>query len=225
MLTYRQPTASLPQWWLMDTDAPMPSRVVPSIGHENCRHREYRLTCRQYDRLLARAAGECEVCGKPDRENCFGKLFIDHETQLGKWAVRGLLCRRCNGNIHFPSRQSQRVAAYNANAFYRTLAAEAGVINLCPPEPPMWTALRDHTQRPWRREPEGWWPHHPRPTLVQPVTWKSLLFMTGPFNLSPSNLPASTPPKAGGPQDQLRRRVLALPPFAVPSQALPTERS
>lgn len=194
------PNASLLShpWWLADIDTPAPDGPVPTVGHESCRHREYRLTCRQYNRLLARAAGRCEVCGRADSDNCFGKLFIDHVNPLGKWAVRGLLCRTCNANIRFPSRHSEKVDAYYANAFYLTMALEAGLDTLFPDEPPMWTVLNDHTNRPWRREPEGWWPHHPRPVLVRPETWASLLYMEGPFHLSPAG--QLDAPRRGGRQ-------------------------
>lgn len=201
------------QWWLADADdAPRCGGPASRIGHENCRHREYRLTCLQYDRLLTRAAGRCEICAKPDHENCFGKLFIDHVTKLGKWAVRGLLCRTCNGNLHYPSRWRPEIDAYHANAFYLTLAAEAGVYDLSPPEPPVWTVLSDHAHRPWRREPEGWWPHHPRAELIAPRSWASLLYLTGAHNLRPSQLPTDVPPLGDGPIGRRWRRVCVVDP-------------
>lgn len=62
-------------------------------------HRQYQLNCPDYDRLIARAAGRCEICGVLAEENHRGKLVIDHDHLLGTWAVRGLLCYSCNSSL------------------------------------------------------------------------------------------------------------------------------
>lgn len=51
--------------------------------------RRYGMTLDEYDALVLRAEGRCEVCGDPHR-----KLHIDHCHETGR--VRGLLCPSCN---------------------------------------------------------------------------------------------------------------------------------
>ena len=64
---------------------------APDRGHASCQHEAYRLTCDDYDSLLAEADGKCQRCGKV-RAN----LEIDHDHRFGYEAVRGLLCGTCN---------------------------------------------------------------------------------------------------------------------------------
>lgn len=54
------------------------------------------MTCADFDRLLARAAGRCELCGTPEKETPRGSLVIDHFEGAGLFFVRGLICDRCN---------------------------------------------------------------------------------------------------------------------------------
>lgn len=70
-----------------------------SPGHETCHHRTYLLDCAQYEMLLARAAGKCELCGTPTTQCAKGKLDIDHEHRIGLHAVRGLVCQTCNAHM------------------------------------------------------------------------------------------------------------------------------
>lgn len=58
----------------------------------------HRLTCDEYDRLQARAAGLCELCRTPQSETGGQRLVIDHFWDAGTQVrfVRGLLCDRCN---------------------------------------------------------------------------------------------------------------------------------
>ena len=65
--------------------------AAPNRGHASCQHEAYRLTCDDYDGLLAEADGKCQRCGKPR-----AKLEIDHDHRFGYEAVRGLLCGSCN---------------------------------------------------------------------------------------------------------------------------------
>lgn len=60
-----------------------------------CGHRVYGMSCNDLDALYVRAGHACEICGAPERPG--DPLNIDHEAFLGKYAVRGLLCRSCNG--------------------------------------------------------------------------------------------------------------------------------
>jgi hypothetical protein len=54
-------------------------------------HRNYSLTCEEFEALWARAEGRCELCGTDA-----SKLVIDHDHRYGMAAVRGLVCTRCN---------------------------------------------------------------------------------------------------------------------------------
>lgn len=87
-----------------------------------CHHLEYYLSCCEFDGLIARAAGRCELCGKQG-----GPLLIDHDHSVGNGStgVRGLVCERCNaylGNVDAgrcaPSEQALR---FLAQPWYRTL--------------------------------------------------------------------------------------------------------
>lgn len=67
---------------------------MTAATHASCYHVGYSLTCTEYDTLLTRAQGRCELCGElPSR------LQIDHDHRLGTWAVRGLLCQACNNRL------------------------------------------------------------------------------------------------------------------------------
>lgn len=62
-----------------------------------CHHFVYhRLTCDEYDRLRARAAGHCEICGTPEGRTGGKRLVVDHFGAPGIHLVRGLLCDSCN---------------------------------------------------------------------------------------------------------------------------------
>lgn len=64
------------------------------MGHPSCFHTGYQLTCAEYDELRDLRDERCHLCGcRPPR------LEVDHDHALGTWAVRGLLCRRCNRRI------------------------------------------------------------------------------------------------------------------------------
>ncbi len=70
-----------------------------------CRKRG--ITVSQYNWLLRRSMGKCELCGST------AKLCLDHNHKTGR--VRGFLCARCNGNLgYFESRNIplRRIAAY-----------------------------------------------------------------------------------------------------------------
>lgn len=173
-----------PKWWL-DTLEP---------EHHRCaQHRTYRLTCCQYDRLLARASDRCEICSLPAAKNARGCLFLDHDHALGWWAVRGLLCRACNARLRDPA-ADPRTVLYGEQAFHLTLTREAGV-SLDLPEPKPGSVVVDHAMRPWRREAEGWWPLKPHhSTWVIPISWARLIFQSGPHNLRTARLDADVPP-------------------------------
>ncbi len=177
-------------WWLIgDTGA----RTIPA--HFNCSHRKYRLTCAQFEALLERSGGQCEACSKPghhlsrwdQKGHLPRRLQIDHDHSLGIWAVRGLLCGRCNSTID--REPSNVLTTYDARAFYRTVLAEHGVGVEQLPEPPIGACVRDFAFRLWRRTDLGWEALHKyawnRPTHL---TWLDLLADSGPHNLTADHL-------------------------------------
>ena|SRR5690625_358126 len=61
---------------------------APRHSSKWCHHKNYGLSCGEYDALYERADGGCEIC------RVVTKLVIDHCHESGM--VRGLLCFRCN---------------------------------------------------------------------------------------------------------------------------------
>lgn len=66
-----------------------PSKVKSLL--KSWRIRQYGITIEQYEKMLERCGGLCEICYKSR------KLHIDHDHKTGK--VRGLLCFDCNTAI------------------------------------------------------------------------------------------------------------------------------
>jgi hypothetical protein len=89
-----------------------------STGHPSCYHTGYALNCAEYDDLLRRARGQCMLCKVPS------KLNIDHDHQLGAWAVRGLVCPLCNQALRYTDAGtapvSPVIADYLARAWHLT---------------------------------------------------------------------------------------------------------
>lgn len=174
-------------WWTAgDTGA----RTLPA--HVDCIHRKYRLTCAQYETLIERSGGACEVCGTSAGDMTMGwrcvsgRLHIDHDHTLGLWAVRGLLCRRCNNTIDQWFRSGQ-LNDYDANAYHRKLVADSGAIE---GEPEVGVVVRDFAYREWRRMPDGWVALHSQAWQFEPVvTWDDLIFISGPHNLTVCSAP------------------------------------
>lgn len=85
-------------------------------GHWACQHRNYRLTCAEYDELYEHAQGRCGICGIKEAFAAQRKLFIDHDHTIGEGseAVRGLLCSRCNTGI---DRRSKPMAGPDVDAY------------------------------------------------------------------------------------------------------------
>lgn len=56
--------------------------------------RSYRITAEEFDLMLSRSYGRCDICYK-----CFSgrEPFIDHDHSSGN--VRGLLCSKCNFSV------------------------------------------------------------------------------------------------------------------------------
>jgi hypothetical protein len=93
-----------------------------AVEHRSCQHQAYRLTCEDYDALVKRAEGKCEICRIPAQDTTRGALCIDHDPRYGYFAVRGLLCDRCNTRMRRVDRGSdpgdQRTSQYCRNAWF-----------------------------------------------------------------------------------------------------------
>lgn len=89
--------------------------------HTTCQHERYRLTCEDFDELWQHAQGCCELCGTPAVQTPDGKLFIDRAGAYSFFAVRGLLCSKCNslmGYIDRGEKQDGRAIGYLANSWF-----------------------------------------------------------------------------------------------------------
>lgn len=94
-----------------------------SPGHDTCHHLRFRLSCDDFAALLQRCQNRCEICGIPSPEAPRGKLYLylDHDHRYGLYAIRGLLCARCNilmRDVDRRKRSDLRAEAYVANAWF-----------------------------------------------------------------------------------------------------------
>lgn len=151
-------------------------------GHDTCGHWTYWLSCEEYEALLARSGGFCELCGMPGFETPGGKLVIDHDPRQGQWAVRGLLCQYCNQNLHRRPPTHPAVAAYLHNAWFLTVLRRLRLKPWTPIAEPEGDTLLGPGKRRWKRTGQGWLatgkqgPRHPQP-------WTRLVRKYGPHNL------------------------------------------
>lgn len=112
--------------------------IWQTAEHATCtRHRSYMLYCEDWDEILKRSGGKCELCGADGRDLAWGRLHIDHEHHVGKWAVRGLLCDACNHKLRIDRRipQTDAIKRYLENAWYRKEIERLGLTLEMPPEP------------------------------------------------------------------------------------------
>lgn len=89
--------------------------------HGRCQHKIYFLSCEDYDSLWERAGGACEICRTPQADVRGGKLYIDHDHRYGDFAVRGLLCPRCNklvARVEMTNEWHHEVSSYLKNAWF-----------------------------------------------------------------------------------------------------------
>lgn len=56
--------------------------------------KKYGITLAQYDEMLVKQGGVCDICGSPPPEGTY--LHIDHRKGTKPAVVRGLLCKQCN---------------------------------------------------------------------------------------------------------------------------------
>lgn len=164
-----------------------PSVVWATAEHATCtRHRQYHLTCDQFDELLKRADGHCEICeaeSQPQIKGCC--LAIDHEHFVGQWAVRGLLCYVCNNRLSINRRipPDPRIQRYIANAWY------VGELKRCdlsadrPPEPGVGSAILGdgHSWERFTDRREDCWVSRSQ-NSYRAKSWSSLWWEYGPLH-------------------------------------------
>jgi uncharacterized protein with PIN domain len=76
-------------------------RIRGCAHHTDHHYRVFGLSCAEFDALLARSGGRCEVCRgdpRPYSERKF-HLQIDHDHATGD--ARVLVCPRCNTGLWF----------------------------------------------------------------------------------------------------------------------------
>lgn len=167
-------------------------------GHDTCLHVKYALGCRNYEALLLRAKGRCEMCGSFGLSNLRRKLFIDHDAAHGYWAVRGLLCWTCNFEMESPqTNYPERKAWLRANPFYLDVFKAYGMSGLAMNEPPLGSRVTDAAGRQWTRHQRGW-EIHPNIRHVRVRDWRYLHYHYGPHILGrylvlPKNVDPSRP--------------------------------
>ena len=164
-------------------------------GHGGCtRHRHYRLTCDQFDGLLAECADTCQICSTPGPESSHGMLHIDHDPHFGQWAVRGMLCGRCNTSLGMTGEGWIQARAYIANPWWKRQCAALGLPAGRSPEPPLGSAIRNQFGIVWIRRdeaPDSWWEMPCQRGLhITGMTWKRLYRSYGAHNLVPFDLGA-----------------------------------
>lgn len=123
------------------TVPPQPNRRTETRHHplgKTCHHfAQHSLTCDQYDELLARASGHCELCSLPEAETGGKRLVVDHFQGGGVYLVRGLICDRCNSTMSCldenkpwgPKRTWEAAAwAYEARSWQRPTPEQMALI-------------------------------------------------------------------------------------------------
>lgn len=150
-----------------------------------CSHRRYLIDCEQYEELRRRADYRCEICGSPEEEELHGVLSVDHRGSLADWAVRGLLCNRCNTGLHLPAISGEARDRFYANAWYVEMLSRLGLTPDLGPEPPLGSVVIERG-RTWVRC-EGGWVCQSRNAPSGARSWKFLFRRYGPHNLTLAN--------------------------------------
>ncbi|MVO84179.1 hypothetical protein GPA10_05180 [Streptomyces sp. p1417] len=153
-----------------------------------CSHRTYHLGCEDYDRLVRRAAGRCQICRAAPEQTKHGFLVVDHDATVGQWAVRGLLCSTCNTAL--PDGVTPKWATgYLARPWWREELHRLGADAEPKPEPPDGSIVVACRGLRWRRDGEVW--RHVAKYRGSPRTWMWLQRHYGPHNLRLCDRPTS----------------------------------
>jgi len=155
-------------------------RTLPA--HETCHHKGYRMTCEQYEALIAESEGECMACAKPAAKNALGKLVLDHDYAHGPWAVRGLICSGCNSIFLRGEVGPYWAQPYLTDPWFERELARLGLSSDVPPEPSRDSFLKDVDGHVWFYEDDAWrwaWKRSLR------LAWDRLFYEQGPMHLVP----------------------------------------
>lgn len=89
-----------------------------TLFHPSCHtHRMYGMRCDEYELLRLRGKYLCELCGRSK-----DRLVIDHDHDVDEYAVRGVICDKCNAHMRrIDSGErpiDERTGAYIVNPWY-----------------------------------------------------------------------------------------------------------
>lgn len=181
----------------------MITHYKPPVGR-SCTHSSYLMECSDFDELATRAGTCCEICGVSEEATPHGTLYIDHDYEYGRWAVRGLLCSRCNPMLERGRIPGVLLNHYIANPWWKQKLARFGLDGNLLPEPPVGTWVRAPGVRIWLRTKSGWEPPARRTGngrgdwRGKTLSWSNLHYHFGPHNLS-------VDPKVHGLASRLKR--------------------
>lgn len=104
---------------------------------------------------------------------------MDHVSELGLWAVRGLLCHDCN--VHAWTTSAARWSSYLAHPWYREIGRDVEPTQ----QPPIGTVVCVASSgRHWKRGAHSWERQTGRP---KSLSWELLNRRYGPYNLAREN--------------------------------------
>lgn len=150
-----------------------------------CAHFTYKMSCNDYDRLWEHAQGACQICGSRGEDTARGVLCVDHDPFTAPWAVRGILCNRCNAALELPCLDPQKVARYLADPWWPHMLSAYGV----PPEgirePAIGMLVATGRRLRWQHTGDGCWEHQDNYDhgCWRPRTWAWLNRKYGPHRL------------------------------------------
>lgn len=150
------------------------------MSHETCQHSAYHLTCEDYDRLVEHAGGVCQTCGTAPEATRHGFLVIDHDSRLGQWAVRGLLCHNCNINLPRGTKP-EWAQAYLEQPWWYVDAVARGIKVEVPDEPPIGSRVQGESGLTLVRTKRGW--EHVANYRGAPRSWAEVLRRFGPHRI------------------------------------------
>lgn len=168
------------------------TRTLPH--HGTCRHEAYRLTCAEFEILLADCQYSCATCGSTGAETTLGMLVIDHDGMVGDWAVRGMLCTPCNVSIRVDRDDPPWAERYLADPWWRRMLARHG-LEFPPPEPPdgqfidrtrgftHGIAVQSFDGHIWHRSGDVWTRSSSKKS--ETLSWRQLVRLHGPHGLKP----------------------------------------
>lgn len=160
-------------------------RTLPE--HEKCdRHKHYKLSCLQYERMLSESGRACQICRGAWTN---GKPHIDHYGS--QWAVRGLLYVGCNVQLMADNVFRPEAAGYLANPWWSRQCAALDLPTDLGAEPPVGSAIRNQWDSIYVRISDRRWYGAPRKRNSYARCWRTLYSTYGPQNLVPYDLRAA----------------------------------